>query len=420
LRSPKRTPGVHFLNNVLARGDRHCVVHDVNGEAIWSAPVVKWQNQANVHLPKPLAGSLGGEPVGEAPLNNGMMFFNHPGQYSERLEKDGMHCRLAGTIRLGSLAPITAPPGAGYRLAEYPIAPAALGGHLGVFSKMFQQSKMSSGVVHYAPACPTTTVGGIGIGFSPDPADIGFHVGDAEYSVFCDTDAGKAVVQSTVYSPASYEIPLNGAVSHYMDDQTGDERLAVQGIIEVLSAIGFPVGSLGNLFLSYVYEFWEPALDYSIAEASDISVILTSTTRNVQNKGGIPYYATPGAASANACTWLITGAGAIDCTKVYVGIVTVTSGNVPTYGTLNDPSDKTLSFGQRAVVRFMVDAGYPMGAGPDYAVMLLFDSIESAVGFDVGSYGLDQVTNPGQFGFQGTTGATSISGSVRFQLRSLN
>jgi hypothetical protein len=105
----------------------------------------------------------------------------------------------------------------------------------------------------------------------------------------------KSFVQTSVWQSTSLEIDVGetGALNRYFDESSGDMRFEAQGYLVVLAASALTLGpsgtagvfrTLGNLYLSYEYEFFEAALDdlVSIRATSEITCTATATVGAVQ------------------------------------------------------------------------------------------------------------------------------------------
>jgi hypothetical protein len=163
-----------------------------------------------------------------------------------------------------------------------PISPAFLGGRLQLSAGQFEQHKVRKLKVYYEPVVPATTEGAIAIYFRNDVGNPTVYVGSSELGHAATHDA---FIQTTVWNSASIDIEPSNALLKYFDTDSSEERLQVQGLVQVIAASELTFdptgvsaeGTYGHLYLDYDVDFFTPSLDDSVPLRQRAKLNLTSS-----------------------------------------------------------------------------------------------------------------------------------------------
>lgn len=306
----------------------------------------------------------------------------------EFMREGKRHIRLSGReflTPIGNVAATTvsnAP--AGYRFAVVPLSPAALGGRLALMAEQFQFNRGKKFKLIYEPVVPATTTGAIAMYFNND---IGTPLGEVGDDELAHAATHEYFAQTAVWSPIMMDIEPEDAVTHYVDQESGDARFEIQGIIviEAASILDIPAGfTFGNLYLEYEVEFSVESLDYSVTMREE-GVMSVTTVVGTPTAGTIIQFG-DGAATAAIPSYAVTMPTGVIAAELedWVFVATVVqalnqwvSGN-NTYAVEGDSTTYTW-LGSGAVLRFTIGS-----TGVVYAS--LFSSLTAASTSSVSAY----------------------------------
>ncbi len=239
------------------------------------------------------------------------------------------------------------------------LAPDALGGRLALLAHEFEQHKLISARVTYAPSVPTTTPGAIAFWFQNE-------IGEPNTTTGRDLIAHAAThpsfVQTPVWQSASISLDPSDAIHRFFDEDDGDFRLQVQGIVQIIAASTLEIAAgeeptLGNLYFEYEFEFFAPALDFVIEDVSEMVCTVTSALNDVwtENEAIYALYSGSGATDINiAVTSPTVTAATITDFLFYGTIIKVPIGDTwPDVKTARNGDGFPLATGQGVWIRFV-------------------------------------------------------------------
>lgn len=227
----------------------------------------------------------------DAPLSSGTQF--HGAAFTEYEHHNGAerHCLVHGRELIGT---VSARPGdnnseetffEGDRLpgCVWFINPHILAGRLGHFAQLYEQHKTRRLKLVYAPSVPATSPGSVAIYFRNDPGSTLIDTGHEELAhaaTFPD------FVQTSIWEEATLDVKPANSITQFWDDQTGDVRFEVQGVVQVLAASKLtldPSGNdgpstIGNVYLEYEVDFFSPGLDYEVDVRPTTTITLSPPT----------------------------------------------------------------------------------------------------------------------------------------------
>jgi hypothetical protein len=249
-----------------------------------------------------------------------------------------------------------------------PVTPESFGGRLAWMAEQFQEMDCKKFTLHYLPTVPTTTAGAIALCFTPDAGTSVLGNDLAELTAL----STAKYQQTQVWQATSLDIKPADIIGGYMDDVTGDWRMAVQGFISVMAASSLAAGTIGNLFLEYEYDFFAPQITNEATASVTIDLALTAPTDPVgageqmaEFRPVIAVTSSAGAASAGFPNFTAVGFTATEAELVdylWVGAVVTystaaasnwwysTAGQMVMAGAAND--DIALSKGRAVYIRF--------------------------------------------------------------------
>jgi hypothetical protein len=153
----------------------------------------------------------------------------------------------------------------------YPINPTSIGGRLGLAAEQFQNFQVEYLAVHYVPVKGLQTDGAIALAFYPDPTVRLDTVGRKEFALLTTAAAFETF---PAWEPDGLVVPVDRA-NVYFDDEEGDARFSVQGILRLVAASSLASGlDLGNLFLEYKFRFENPLLSAQVVSVPNVYITI--------------------------------------------------------------------------------------------------------------------------------------------------
>ncbi len=225
----------------------------------------------------------------DAPIAEQSTFHGSSFDEYEFMKEGKRYLRLSGREFLTPIGnPVAAIANAptGFRFAVIPIDPKSLGGRLALMAEQFQFSKGLRFRVLYEPVVPTTTAGAIAVYFNND---IGTPVAETGDDEMAHAATHESFIQTPVWKDAILTIDPKDALLRYADQDTGDARFQVQGmiIVETADIMAIPASSTyGNLYLEYEVEFSVESLDYSVHMREETLMVATSAAAGTPTVGG--------------------------------------------------------------------------------------------------------------------------------------
>lgn len=201
------------------------------------------------------------------PVARGAAYRGAMSAIRESVDKSGRKADVVGHQFLGTVSwNSTLPPSIGARPEQgiYVISPDSLGGSLQLLAKNYEQHRARKLRIKYIPSVASTEAGAIAMFFRNDVATPVDQVGLTNLT---HAATHPSFLQTQVWEAADLVIDPNDATMSYFDDDNGDSRMQVQGIVEVLAASSLAnPKSYGNLYLEYDIEFFSQELSFEIAD----------------------------------------------------------------------------------------------------------------------------------------------------------
>jgi hypothetical protein len=301
-----------------------------------------------------------GPPVAMANQWAGSAFSEH------EMIKDGKRCiRVFGREFLGAVQAnhnqaSTLPIGA--RLLAIPLAPTALGGRLALYAHEYEEHELHMMKVVYEPVVPTSTSGALAMYFRNDIGIQTLEVGRAELA---HASTHPSFVQTSVWDPTEMLLDPDDVMLEYFDEEVGDFRMEVQGLLTVIAASGLDLTSsapYGNVYIEYDFTFTGAELDYEIEEVPSIPFTIEFTASNSTITEGktvileVEFTPAPHAFSLPVFQYL---AGNLTKGEIqgylFYGVIDETLGDAGLwkFSTVNDDTNHTFVVGQALWFRFM-------------------------------------------------------------------
>lgn len=178
------------------------------------------------------------------------------------------------------LASVSGPPSGqwaeGDRMNLILLTPDALGGRLALLSQQFEQHNVKKLRVLYKPTVSSISTGAVAMYFRNDVGTPGLDVGVDELN---HASTHPSFVQTQIWEPATMDISPSDALKRYFDEETGDFRTEVQGLLTVIAASDLPdlegQPSYGNLYLEFDIDFYGEELDYEVQDIITGSIVFT-------------------------------------------------------------------------------------------------------------------------------------------------
>lgn len=341
------------------------------------------------------------------PAAVGSMLQGNPFHEYEFQDRGSRKILVSGRDYLGAVK-LTATTAVGGRMLSVPVSPPSFGGRMSHFSQTFEQYKLRRMRVIYAPTCPTSTDGAVAMYYYSDPSQSMLPVGLAELQ---HASTHENFVQVPVWQQAEMEVDPKSATGSLYDEQTGDARLFIQGMIIIECAASMDAGSFGNLFCEWEVEFWQEALDYDVGAVSYplFNILGGATTAAVTEAQAILIRQSQAAGVLAISTGLTLSSAP---NYVFVGTIVQIQGEFIglTVFTERDPTRRTLTLGMGIVgIVQAIDV-----SGTLTYQMLLFDSMDD---LDSGNLSASVFSDNSllwgaDFTFSGTTGTLSVEGRL--------
>lgn len=352
------------------------------------------------------------------PLNQGFQFYGAESNETEFMGPRGRHVRVTGRQMLGTVTFADTNGNLGVRSSSgvWLVSPDALGGRLKLLSQQFEEHKCNRLRLTYAPIDAAVDLGAIAFYFRND---ISTPLRDVGLDELKHAATHPSFVQTSVWQPASLDIKPEDATSKYFDEENGDWRFQIQGVIQCLGASDvFSQNECGNVYLEYDMEFFGEELDYNIDDQQIWHITATWTAKVVSAAAVLApsvlllWLKVPAAGESTAV--LDHGLGSFGTAMLWYGSVTVSNW-------VGSPSGSPIIKTDRSEVdtfRFEYGAGYYIrivqrdDGGVSRLGLLLYEDLESAGG--VLSADSEPTTGQLCYGNAGT-----FTGTVEFSMNAL-
>jgi hypothetical protein len=286
-----------------------------------------------------------------APLAEGAIMSSSSAEEFESMGRQGRTVRAMGSLLLAQVAPPNNVE-AGSRLSVFLLTPSALGGRLALLAETFEQHKAHKCDVVYVPSVPATTAGALAMYARADVTTPMVDVGQDELRHAATHDDFES---GPVWQGQVLRIKPENATSRYFDQAEGAPQLAIQSVVQVLSASPLPYGNYGTLYLHYDFEFFSEELDYSEGTQYEFDVGIDINAVDLATLADTPIASTLSGASPAAGNWKfrLIGGDAYPPNAQYLlyGVVVGISTGVGDaakllFNAYDDPSVHTLAIGQ--------------------------------------------------------------------------
>ena len=223
-----------------------------------------------------------------APVSQGSVVHFSGVDEHRSIKHDGEHLLVSGRMFLGAVEhpdylniPSNPVIGVGRRLLVATLSPDALGGRLGIAAKSFQQNRLKRGRFLYCSAIGTQMNGQIAMGATNDTSLTMSVIGEEEFAHTTEVHKSEAAnVWMDMELPFKPKLQLKA----YEDDAA--DAMETPGLfwVETATLVNFTdlytaqgQSALGNVFFDYEYEFYNPALSYTIPARQEGQLTLKAT-----------------------------------------------------------------------------------------------------------------------------------------------
>lgn len=285
--------------------------------------------------------------------------------------KDGKRIvRVGGQMSLGQVAQVTSSTFRGGHLSVFPISPESLGGRLGLMAKDYEEQVFHLLEIIYVPGVPTTTAGSLGMWFNNDIAVPTWVLGEDSVAHGATHDS---FIQTPVWESATISVKPEDTLKRYFNEEAGDFRLEVQGLVHIIATSTLPAGPYGSLFLKYDCSFSSPELDYEVQDVETGELVLTWTAFVCATDDPIIFDSR--APAATLATWGAAGFSVVP-EQLYYGACTLgpVSGFPPGWRTTNAVENHLFSVG----MVFWFRTRIVNIAGSDQVVLMVYSNLASA------------------------------------------